>query len=387
MGESVSDLQNSLNLLHTYCKKWGLEVNTLKTKIIVFRKRGPTQHNERWTYNNEEIDIVDNFNYLGVVFNYTGTFVLNQEKLAGKGLKALNVLVYNTKNLNLKPSVICQLFDAFVTATLNYGCELWGFGRSKEIERIHLKFCKYLLNVKTTCSNMGVYGELGRYPLYINRYTRIIKFWCKIVSSSNLLIEKMYDYFCECNVKRNNWAYQVKYLLDCYGFSYVWNNPFCVDLNSFHIFFKERVIDTFKQNWNQRLQECGTLDIYKKCKTVFEFENYLDVLPFKLRNNVSKLRLASHKLAIETGRYARNRVERNERYCIFCQNRDIEDEYHFVIVCPLYADLRKQFIKTYFYKRPNVMKFIELLKTDNIYIIKNLAKFIYNAFLLRKSFL
>jgi hypothetical protein len=40
-----------------------------------------------------------------------------------------------------------------------------------------------------------------------------------------------------------------------------------------------------------------------------------------------KLRLSSHKLAIEIGRYSRNRVERNERYCIFCQNRDIPFRY------------------------------------------------------------
>jgi CRISPR/Cas system endoribonuclease Cas6 (RAMP superfamily) len=93
-------------------------------------------------------------------------------------------------------------------------------------------------------------------------------------------------------------------------------------------------------------------------------KKYLDILPFKFRSVLSKLRQSSHKLAIETGRYARNRVERNVRYCIFCSNRDIEDEYHFVMVCPVYANIRKQFIKAYFYRRPNEMKFIELLKCD-----------------------
>ena len=41
LGKSPSDLQNSINLLHKYCKIWGLEVNIEKTKIVVFRKRGP----------------------------------------------------------------------------------------------------------------------------------------------------------------------------------------------------------------------------------------------------------------------------------------------------------------------------------------------------------
>jgi len=60
----------------------------------------------------------------------------------------------------MKPGTVCQLFDAFVGATLNYSCEVWGASKSKEIERIHLKFCKQLLYVKKSTSNMAVYGEL-----------------------------------------------------------------------------------------------------------------------------------------------------------------------------------------------------------------------------------
>jgi hypothetical protein len=62
---------------------------------------------------------------------------------------------------------MCQLFDAFVAATLSYVCEIWGFAKSKEIERVHLKLCKKLLNMKmSTCTN-SIYEELGRFPMYI----------------------------------------------------------------------------------------------------------------------------------------------------------------------------------------------------------------------------
>jgi hypothetical protein len=76
-------------------------------------------------------------------------------------------------------------------------------------------------------------------------------------------------------------------------------------------------MDTFKQNWSQRLQECGTLFMYKQFKTEFRFEPYLDLLPFNFRNALLKLRLSSHKLAIETGRFSKNRVERNELLVFF----------------------------------------------------------------------
>ena len=40
VGKDRNDLQRSLDLLNSYCNKWGLAVNTEKTKVVVFRKRG-----------------------------------------------------------------------------------------------------------------------------------------------------------------------------------------------------------------------------------------------------------------------------------------------------------------------------------------------------------
>ena len=50
IGKTPNELQQSLDLLKSYCDTWGLEVNTDKTKIVVFRKRGPVFENEKWLY-------------------------------------------------------------------------------------------------------------------------------------------------------------------------------------------------------------------------------------------------------------------------------------------------------------------------------------------------
>jgi len=44
-----------------------------------------------------------------------------------------------------------------------------------------------------------------------------------------------------------------------------------------------------------------------------------------------------------------------------CSN-EVEDEYHFVIKCPLYDDIRSQFLNRNIYIRPSMEKFISLLK-------------------------
>lgn len=81
--------------------KWGLCINTMKTNIVVFRRRGPVRLDKRWTYNGEYLKIVNDFNYLGVVFYYTGLFILNQEVLTGKGLTSLNMLLSKVRTFNL----------------------------------------------------------------------------------------------------------------------------------------------------------------------------------------------------------------------------------------------------------------------------------------------
>lgn len=53
-------------------------------KILVFIKGGSIDHS--WTYNNEILENVDSFNYLGLCLNYNGKFNTTQKKLADQGL-------------------------------------------------------------------------------------------------------------------------------------------------------------------------------------------------------------------------------------------------------------------------------------------------------------
>ena len=62
------------------------------------------------------------------------------------------------------------------------------------------------------------------------------------------------------------------------------------------------------------------------------------------RKAMAQLRLSSHKLMIERGRW--NKIVHKERPCLHCQV--LEDEYHVVIVCPKYTAIRKQYIKPYY---------------------------------------
>ena len=73
-SESVDGLQNMLDILLIYTKKWGLTVNIAKTEIVVFRNNGLVRDDEKWFYDDNVIEIVDEFCYLGVLLNYNGKY-------------------------------------------------------------------------------------------------------------------------------------------------------------------------------------------------------------------------------------------------------------------------------------------------------------------------
>ena len=93
------------------------------------------------------------------------------------------------------------------------------------IERIHLRFCKYILGLKSSTPNAMVYGEMGRYPLAITIKTRIISFWLKLLQGKkSKLIYKVYNLMYNMYIDNEftwNWLDNVFKVLYSSGFGYI----------------------------------------------------------------------------------------------------------------------------------------------------------------------
>ena len=80
---------------------------------------------------------------------------------------------------------------------------------------------------------------------------------------------------------------------------------------------------------------------------------------------------------IEDGRY--RGIERNERVCPFYTMDVVEDEYHFLLVYPMYRELRKTYLPRFYCRWPSKNKFIKSLNDDQVSVLKKIAKFVYIA--------
>ena len=164
--------------------------------------------------------------YLGIVFTTGGAFTEIFSTLAGQGVKAIfkiNKYLNNFVSVSLRHYL--ELFDKLVRPILRYDGEVWGFANASAIERLHLRFCKRILGVKTSTQNDFVYGELGRTQLRTHRLFNIIKYCFKVTCSSDTkYVRIVYNMMLDDLQRRptiQNWASSVKFLLQPLGFNNV----------------------------------------------------------------------------------------------------------------------------------------------------------------------
>ena len=100
-------------------------------------------------------------------------------------------------------------------------------------------------------------------------------------------------------------------LLNNYGFTYAFENVNILCHKDFIILFKQRVTDSFLQSWYSDIERsCVLGQLFRHIKQNFEMEFYLlGIISRRIRVVLTKLRVSSHNLTIESGRYERDRVD------------------------------------------------------------------------------
>ena len=219
-----------------------------------------------------------------------------------------------------------------------YGCEIWGFHKADDIQSVHVKFLKQNLGVRRQICNIEMYGELGRVPFYVLRKIHILKYWFEILNCQDSLLYKGYAQQVNSLMQgsaENNWVFQITSLLNELGFTYLWDNQTLTKLQVEMVI--HCIYDPYFQSWYGAFNASSQLETLKCLNKVFNFEKYLSCIKVDCqRVALTRFRCSAHKLMIEEGR-CRN-VERNPHLCQFCNLNVVEDEFHFLLICPANGD-------------------------------------------------
>ena len=176
--------------------------------------------------NNYVLDNVKSYKYLGITITPNARFKETIKYLCSQAQKAMFSFIKKARALQLPLDVQLDLFHNTVMPIALYGCEVWGFEDCGLVERLHLKFCKYILKLKSSTPTCMIYGELGEYPVNIQIKIRMINFWLKLVngrdSKYSTIIYHILLFMYHSGKYCSMWLTYVKQILDEAGFNDVW---------------------------------------------------------------------------------------------------------------------------------------------------------------------
>ncbi len=220
------------------------------------------------------------------------------------------------RNNKLAPIAIkLTVLNACVTSTLLHNCETFGYLLPAGIETLYFKLIKSALNVRPGTPNLLVLIESGLLPLKALIRKRQLKFFRRLKESfgENSKRKLVFNELCELT---NQTAYMKHYI----DLDRKYDNP--------NNIYKEAV-NEIKETIRQKAQHP---DKHYRFHIYHELNPELLPSPFLNSTNsdsITRFRLGSHNLPIETGRWSR--IKREDRLCRTCLV--LGDEKHFLFKC------------------------------------------------------
>lgn len=404
LATSAAGLQAQLDILERFCKRLGLTVNLVKTKVMLLAGEHSSQaaltaaQNGKVSFAGERLPVVSEFRYLGIMFSSSRT--LAAAAAPGRCTAARLALLdmrARCSFLELQSArVQLHLFHSLVDSKLSYGSEVWaphlaalaarravvsGSAGTKsapsEPELLHQQFLRSLLGVRHATPVAVVQAETGQLPLYIQWLKRTVRFWNSIINRPESSLERQ---ALACSIQLaassnssasdpwGSWAAQLAAGLQAVGieFDAMQPQPLCphqVEAAALQRHL-QLVADATAQDGRSRLQHYFS----KVCGGGLSADSYgapaylAEVNSMAWRQPLAQLRTGSHWGEEEKGRFEGR--QRSERLCPHCQQLDgpggIEDVHHMCFDCPLYAAARQRRPELLFAGPPSLHFFFNL---------------------------
>ena len=207
-----------------------------------------------------------------------------------------------------------------------------------------------------------------------------MKFWTRIITERPPILYELYEQLL--TLRSKTWCSSIRDILERLGFGYIWQNQQITEPKSFLSQFLQRMKDCHMQDYNTITDNTSRLTFLSNLRiNPNTISSYLKVkMDNQLMREISQFRLSSHNLIIETGRWHKPEpIPRDQRLCVSCDMSVIESEYHFLLICPRYENLRRVYIPQIYLSERSERDFVELLNSNSPIILRKLAIFLRKA--------
>ena len=317
------------NVMLEYFDENELKLNLSKSGYLIINGK-EADHKCPLTLRNGFLDYKSIVKYLGMKFSDTGSIKEDVEINVESKRSHLTIKYGNfcRKNFLAPLDVKLHVLNSCVSASLLYGCEVWGMSKVTKIETMYRQGLKTALSIRSCVNNEIVYIETGAMPLETRITQQQLKFWTSIQEIRNNNPE---HYISKLITATEETGYIRYYNQLQHRYTSVDN---CANLlnNNFKSTYESKIRTTAMNDSNSRL---GT---YLTINPTLSKPSYVNKLEFQ-RVMVTRYRTGSHNLRIESGRMPH--IPREERLCK-C-NSDIQTVAHVLLHCHLVNGIREKY--------------------------------------------
>lgn len=331
-AETVNSMQLMINRLANYCRTWNLSVNLAKTKMMIFRNGGGRiSRNEQWKYEGEQIEVVREYKYLGVLI----TANLNMKKHFVTKLSEAKRAIGSVwgrciGNKYLSHSAKQKIIRATATSILLYGAQVWGY-RSYTTLEVFQRYCvKRVFKLPNCTPNYMIHLETGMPPLFLETLKLHFDYVQKVMRmDEQRLPKKILSYLV---MKKSNCVEEWETLARNGGLNTNYENIQHDQLYK----ILEKTGNSLYDSYVNEAQSSQYRMYYSKLNYNLQEATYflntnsaekINII-FKIRGELAGLNYIPHRpdLPLE---------------CSLCNLKEREDVYHFIGKCPILCELRR----------------------------------------------
>ena len=380
LSSNEEDLQCMLDLLYEYCRSWKMLLNFNKSKIVHFRPKSFLQTAHEFHCGSESIEVVSQYKYLGLILTEFLEYNVTTKIVSQSAGRALGLLMSKDKAFGGMPfECYSKCYDALVQSVINYGAAIWGSSNFSSISAVQNRACRFFLGLGKYAPNPAAQGDMGWVLPEHRQWICVIRQFCRMINMEGTLLSKRIFTWSltQSSSTCRTLPYRIRKFLIRIDMEYVLQ-AYEVNTRSILSNIDSNFVPLLHHEWKEKLlsstavagERCGgnKLRTYKTFKHDFITEPYA-----KFRCGVAPIR-------IETGRYGANRVPPEARLCMQCSR--IEDEFHVIMQCPLYDDVRSSCLNSIhvlcheFNELTLEHQFIEIMSNPLYYRIA--SKFMYD---------
>ena len=187
MNTLERQLQQVLNNLSKLSKENGFKFSKTKTKCMHSCQSRKMHLDPELTLDDVQIEVVPEFNFLGLLFDSKLSFIPHINYLSNKCHKALNLLrVISSMDWGADRKVLLRLYRSLVRSKLDYGYIVYGSARQsylRKLDSIHNQGLRLALGAFRTSPINSLYGKTNEPSLNLRRKKLSLQYYLKLKSN------------------------------------------------------------------------------------------------------------------------------------------------------------------------------------------------------------